>query len=97
MIRFILWGLDRSKPVRTFHDTDCSINCITLDSSGKYIIAASGKQGRIELLKLRNGKCTRILEGHKKKVNVLAVSKNQHIVAGSIDGIIQLWNLKYTQ
>lgn len=95
MIRFFLWCFDRSRPIRTFHDTAYSINCIMIDSDGKRVIVSSGQQGTLYLLKLRNGKCTHILEGHKKKVNVLVGSNNKHVIAGSIDGVIQLWNLKH--
>lgn len=59
-------------------------------------IASGSWDCLVKVWNLQNGKCLRILKGHKSPINAITAQDNHNcdscVISGSDDGIIKLWN-----
>lgn len=91
--KLIIWDLQNKKAVKQ-NLTGVPISSLALGTMPSSIFVA-GAEPKIKLVNLVNGQVLKTLEGHKDRINAIAVSKNMRfLLSGSNDKTAKIWDLK---
>ncbi|MCA0426483.1 MAG: WD40 repeat domain-containing protein [Bacteroidetes bacterium] len=91
--KLIIWDLQSKKAVKQ-NLTGVPISSLALGTMPSSIFVA-GAEPKIKLVNLVNGQVLKTLEGHKDRINAIAVSKNMRfLLSGSNDKTAKIWDLK---
>ena len=89
----LLWDLETGKCIRAFESNTgwISSTCITPDS--EKVISSGGNI--IHVWDIESGICLLTLKGHASTITAIKVTPDgRHLVSGSQDGTVKIWNLK---
>jgi WD40 repeat protein len=80
--------------IRTLRGHTSGANAVAVH--GRCIISAS-RDGTLRVWDLDTGKTLQVFEGHKARVNAVAMVDNQHAVSASNDNTLRVWDLETGQ
>jgi WD40 repeat protein len=89
-----LWAATSGKLVRVFEDINVHLSDYCFSPDGKTIVGIDSWESTLKLWNVESGTLSRTLEGHREEVLCVDVSPDgTHILSGSEDGTVRLWNL----
>ena len=101
-----VWNVESGEFVKTLKlsndaaDTATNVQALTFSPDNKFIVAGRGpgwkrNGGTIHIWNAESGELIKILKGHTKVVNSVAVSPDSKLIlSGSSDKTIRLWNIE---
>lgn len=93
-LRRHLWSIMGERCLRSFKSCDHGVNAFAVTPGGRGIVVAGSWRNSLRYHRLRNGKILRVLGGHEKSINAVAVSPDGiYAVSASSDKTLKLWAL----
>jgi WD40 repeat protein len=87
------WDLDAGKEVGSYRGSDDGTTSLTATADNKYLFCAAG-DGTMRLCEPQGGGELQCYKWHEKKVLCVSISpNNHHVVTGSEDGRLLMWDL----
>ena len=101
-----VWDSEKGECLLTLEEKTDRINSVILTSDCKHVISGGGFpkpsgafwQGSdysIRVWDIANGKCLKVLNGHKDSIEALIITAdNKKLISGSHDGEIRIWDIE---